>query len=327
MPRAVKIKASAHYVPQRIVTNAELSNYMDTSDEWIQKHTGIKTRHYAINENTSDLCAKVAKKLLAESGTKASEIDLIIVATISPDSITPATASLVQQKIDAVKAFSFDVSVACAGFIFALSTAEKFLRQGNYNKAIVIAGEVNSKMMDFSDRTSVVFFGDGAGGVLLTASDNPDDEMFIAEKLETSPAPNVIHSGRIAPLKEISSDSYPKMDAFYQDGRAVYEFVTSIVPEHITNLLEQNGYTTAELELVVTHQANLRLIENIALGINVPLNKFETNVEFYGNTSSAGIAIGLDRALKRGERPHVALISGFGAGLSYGSILLDLSRL
>ncbi|KRM90484.1 beta-ketoacyl-ACP synthase III [Liquorilactobacillus cacaonum] len=327
MPKAVKIKASAHYVPERVVTNDELSNYVDTSDEWIQKHTGIKERRYAIGENTSDLCAKAAKKLLDEADIAANEIDLIIVATISPDSITPATATLVQQKIDAVKAFSFDISVACAGFIFALSTAEKFLRQGNYKNAIVIAGEVNSKMMDFSDRTSAVFFGDGAGGVLLSASDNPDDEMFIAEKLESSPAPDVIHSGRIAPISEISTNNYPKMDAFYQDGRAVYEFVTSIVPEHIDNLLKKTGYDNSELELVITHQANLRLIENIALGINVPLSKFEKNIEFYGNTSSAGIAIGLDRALKRGERPHVALITGFGGGLSYGSILLDLSRL
>lgn len=154
---SVKISASAGYLPKRIVTNDELASIMETSDEWIRSHTGIKTRHFAIGENTSDMAAKVAVSLMEKAEVSPEEIDLIIVSTISPDSITPSTAALVQGKTGCVNAFAYDISAACAGFVFALSTAEKFIRCGQYEKAIVISAETNSKMMDFKDRTSAVF--------------------------------------------------------------------------------------------------------------------------------------------------------------------------
>nr|WP_054757911.1 beta-ketoacyl-ACP synthase III [Liquorilactobacillus satsumensis] len=330
MVKAVKIAATAHYVPQRIVTNDELSKIMETSDTWIQQHTGIKTRHYALDENTSDLCAKTAVKLLKEAQLPATAIDLIIVATITPDALTPATAILVQQKIGADAAVAFDVNAACAGFVFALNTAEKFMRQGIYKNALVIAGEVNSKMMDFQDRTSTVFFGDGGagGGVLLSAVDDPAQEAFVAQELATKPAPEVIHSGRIPHVTQVSAQNYPSLDAFYQDGHAVFDFVITEVPRYIQHFLHINNVSLEELGLVVTHQANLRLIEGIAHKLALPpLHLFAQNVVYYGNTSSAGIPIGLDLALKDG-RGHkgLSLLSGFGAGLSYGSILLDLSH-
>lgn len=326
MKKAVKIIASAHYVPEHIVTNDDLSQLMETSDEWIQTHTGIKTRHFAIGENTSDMCVKVADKLLSEAQLSATDLDLIIVATITPDSLTPSTAARVQQKVGAAKAFSFDVSAACAGFVFALSTAEKFIRNGNYKRALVVAAETNSKMMDFKDRTSTVFFGDGAGGVLIEGSQDSADEMFIAEKLETRADAEVIHSGRIPPLDRVAAENYPSIDAFYQDGHAVFDFVTAVIPEHIEKLLHSAYLTPQNLDLLIPHQANLRLIERIAKQLRLPLSKFVTNIENNGNTSSAGIPIGLDMVLKQHGQHKLVLLTGFGAGLAYGSILLDLSH-
>ena len=226
---AVKITASAGYLPEKVVTNDELSQLMDTSDEWIVSHTGIKQRHYAIAENTSDLATKVAQKLLKQAKLDATAIDLIIVSTITPDALTPATAAIVQKNIQASNAFAYDLSAACAGFIFALATAEKFIYSGMYQRAMVISAETNSKMMDFTDRTSAVFFGDGAAGVILEKS--AGQTAYLAEKLATQGNTEVIHSGRVEPLQKVAADNYPQLDAFYQDGRAVYNFVTNDVTE------------------------------------------------------------------------------------------------
>ncbi len=322
--KTIKLTASAHYIPKKLVTNQELSQIMDTNDRWIQQHTGIQTRYYATKQNTSDLGSEVAQQLLKTSGLAAAEIDLIIVATITPDSLTPATAVLVQQKIGATKAVAFDVSAACAGFIFALSTAEKFLRSGQFQHAMVIASEVNSKMLDFQDRKSAVFFGDGAGGVLLSTTTDSNAELFYGEKLLTKPAPEVIHSGRIPVIKQIAAGQYPQLDAFYQDGHAVYNFVTNNVPRYLKNFLTEQHVTAKQIGLVVPHQANLRLIEQLSQQLEIPLERFAINVTKIGNTSSAGVAIGLDQALKAGKRPKYALLTGFGAGLAFGACLVNL---
>ncbi|WP_409022815.1 beta-ketoacyl-ACP synthase III [Dellaglioa sp. P0083] len=321
----VKIKNMAHFVPERIVTNNELAKFMPTSDEWIVAHTGIKTRHYAIDENTSDLSTKVANELLRKSGYDASDIDLIIISTISPDALTPSTAAIVQGNIGAMNAFAFDISAACAGFIFAMSTAEKFLRTGQYQRAIVISAEVNSKMMDFKDRTSAVFFGDGAGGALLEVSNKSADESFIAEKIETNgQKKDVIHSGRIEPLSDISEDNYPTIDAFFQEGRDVFEFATTVVPNQMKQLLKDNKLKTSDIDLVVCHQANLRIIETIADELEMPIEKFATSVIHHGNTSSAGIPMALNEAIQQGFTGGTVLLTGFGAGLAYGSLLIKI---
>lgn len=322
MSKKIKLLATAGYLPATIVTNDDLSQIMETSDEWIVAHTGIKTRRYALGENTSDLATKVGKELLVKANLAATDIDLIIVATITPDALTPSTAAIVQANLKAQNAFAYDLSAACAGFIFALATAEKFLQAGTYRRALVIAAETNSKMMDFTDRTSAVFFGDGAGGALLEASD-AGSSVYLAEKLVTQGNKEVIHSGRIAPLSAVAATNYPKTDAFYQDGRAVYQFVTTTVIAHIKDFLAQNNLKPSELAMVITHQANLRLIEAIATALNLPLSKFAQDVVEAGNTSSAGIPLALAKAHAAGLHGKV-LLCGFGAGLAYGSVLLDL---
>jgi 3-oxoacyl-[acyl-carrier-protein] synthase-3 len=323
---SLKILSTAHYVPKRIVDNHELSQIMDTSDEWIQSHTGIKTRHYAMgDENTSDLAATVGKSLLQKSGLDASQIDLIILSTITPDALTPATAALVQDKIGAKNAFAFDISAACAGFVFGLSTAEKFMRSRRYQNAMIISAETNSKMMDFQDRTSAVFFGDGAGGVIISAT-NADDapDFYVDEELATLAEKNeFIHSGRIPSMTEVKGTNFPTIDAFYQSGRDVFSFATGTVPPQMLDILSRNQLDD-EIDYVICHQANLRIIEKISEITKIPLSKFVTNVEEYGNTSSAGIPMALDQLQSRHPEPKTVLMTGFGAGMDYGSLIIKL---
>jgi len=319
-----KILASAHYLPTDIVTNDDLSQIIDTNDTWIQSHTGIKTRHISLQgENTSDLATKAALLALKDTNLTANDIDVIIVTTFTPDGLAPSTAALVQRNLNAKKAWAYDIMTACAGFVFGLSTADKFIRSGAYKNILVIAAEVNSKMMDFSDRTSTVFFGDGAGAVILTADDN-DTGVVVGEELHTICNPDVVHSGRIAPLKELSATNYPKTDAFSQMGHDVFDEVTTLIPKHITDFLASKQLTPHDVDYFIPHQANLRLIEYIANALNEPLEKFSTNIVRNGNTSSAGIAIGFD------ELNHAVnllgkkvLLTGFGAGFTYGSVLLE----
>lgn len=320
----IKILSSAHYVPEDVVTNDDLAKIMDTSDAWIQAHTGIKTRHISLKgENTSDLATKAAQIALAKAQVKPEELDLIIVTTFTPDGLAPSTAALVQRNLSAKNAWAYDIMTACAGFIFGLSTADKFIRSGAYRKALVVAAEVNSKMMDFKDRTSTVFFGDGAGAVVLSADDQID--VVKGEQMCTIGNAEVVHSGRIAPLTTLSANNYPVTDAFTQIGRDVFDEVTMLIPEHIQAFLASKDLETKDIDYFIPHQANLRLIEYIATALNEPLEKFSRNVVYNGNTSSAGIAIGFDELNQTvdltGKR---VLLTGFGAGFTYGSILLEL---
>jgi len=320
----IKILSSAHYVPEDVVTNDDLAKIMDTSDAWIQAHTGIKTRHISLKgENTSDLATKAAQIALAKAQVKPEELDLIIVTTFTPDGLAPSTAALVQRNLSAKNAWAYDIMTACAGFIFGLSTADKFIRSGAYRKALVVAAEVNSKMMDFKDRTSTVFFGDGAGAVVLSADDQID--MVKGEQMCTIGNAEVVHSGRIAPLTTLSANNYPVTDAFTQIGRDVFDEVTMLIPEHIQAFLANKDLETKDIDYFIPHQANLRLIEYIATALNEPLDKFSRNVVYNGNTSSSGIAIGFDELNQTvdltGKR---VLLTGFGAGFTYGSILLEL---
>lgn len=318
-----QILASAHYVPKDVVTNHDLAEIMDTSDDWIQSHTGIETRHISLQgENTSDLATKAAELALAKTTLTAADIDLIIVTTFTPDGLAPSTAALVQRNLKAENAWAYDIMTACSGFVFGLSTADKFLRSGMYRHALVISAEVNSKMMDFTDRTSTVFFGDGAGAVVLSAV--ASDGVVAGEEMRTIGDAEVVHSGRIAPLTSLSADNYPQIDAFSQMGHAVFDEVTTRIPQHIREFLAGKDLTPADVDYFIPHQANLRLIEYIADALDAPIAKFATNIVRYGNTSSAGIAIGLDELHDAvdltGKR---VLLTGYGAGFTYGSLLLE----
>ncbi|GAO99248.1 beta-ketoacyl-ACP synthase III [Fructobacillus ficulneus] len=317
-----KILASGHYVPADVVTNNDLAQVIDTSDEWIVSHTGIQERRVSLQgENTSDLATQAAQKALDDAKLSATDLDFIIVTTFTPDGLAPSTAALVQRNLGARNAFAFDLSTACAGFVFGLTTADNFIKTGQYRYGLVVAAEVNSKMMDFSDRTSTVFFGDGAGAVILAPS---DQGQIVATDLHTRGDAEVVHSGQIKPLSSLDANYYPKMDAFFQEGRMVYQEVTTLIPNHINDFLAGKDLTIDQVDYVILHQANLRIIEAVAQSLNQPMEKFVTNVEHYGNSSSAGIAMAFDQLNQEVDLTgKKVLLTGFGAGFTYGSMLLN----
>lgn len=317
-----KIKAVGSYVPQNTVSNEDMSKVVDTNDEWISSRTGIKNRHFSTGENTSDLAAKAAEKILERAGVKAEDIELIVVASVSPDYGTPSTACLVQKKIGAVNAVSFDIGAACSGFIFAISTADKFIKTGVYKNALVLGAEVLSKCLDFTDRGTCVLFGDGSGGAFLEQSDKPS---ILAEEMGTDGNRAMALTLGLKEVVNISCKGERNTHQYIEmDGRAIFDFATRTVPKTVKNVLAKADLTTEDIDYVVPHQANARIIEIVSRKLKVPMDKFYLNMNEYANTSSASIPIALDEMWEEGllkEGTTVAM-AGFGAGLTWGSMIV-----
>lgn len=313
-----KISQVAHYVPQKVVTNDDLAEIMDTSDEWIRSRTGIQRRHISTGQQTSDLAIAVAEELLVKSGYRAEDLDFILLATITPDSTMPSTAARVQAAIGAVNAFAFDLAAACSGFVFALATAEKFIQSGTYQKGLVIGAEVFSKVLDWTDRRTAVLFGDGAGGILL---ERAEEQHFLAERLYTDGTKEGLESG----MTGLSNPFYQgaAVNPYLQmDGRAIFDFTVKTVSKSIKTLVDEAG----EPDYVLLHQANLRLLEIMAQKIGLSREKFLANMQQYGNTSAASIPILLSENVAKGlihmDGSQTILLSGFGGGLTWGNLLI-----
>lgn len=320
-----KISQVAHYLPKKIVTNDDLAQQMDTSDEWIRSRTGIRQRHVATDETTSELASQVAKKLLEKSQLDASDIDFIIVATITPDASMPSTAAMVQAAIGAKKAFAYDLVAACSGFVFALSTAEKMLASGVYKRGLVIGAETLSRSVDWSDRSTAVLFGDGAGGVLLEACEQPS---FLAEILRTDGRRGASLTAGID-QKETPFSTQSRQQPFIQmEGRAIFEFATRDVTATMAELLEQADMTVDCVDYFLLHQANIRILDKMARKLGVAREKFPANMDKYGNTSAASIPILLSECVESGmlrlDGSQTVLMAGFGGGLTWGTLLLQL---
>ncbi|MFV5783189.1 beta-ketoacyl-ACP synthase III [Pediococcus acidilactici] len=317
----VELLSTGKYLPKKIVTNNDLEKIVDTSDEWIQQRTGIKQRRISQTENTSDLAAKAAQQAIMRANIDVRKIDLIIVSTMTPDSNMPSTACIVQNKIGADNAFCFDVSAACSGFVYALTTAEKIIRHGNYNCALVIASEVNSKYIDWSDRASCVLFGDGAGAVVIKGNDQGRED-FLNEKLESYGEYNeALSSGITEPEIELKDKEYIKSSSLKMDGQAVFNFTITKVPNSINSMMEE---LDEDIDVVIAHQANIRIIKLIAKRTGIDENNFFVNLQKYGNTSSASVAIALDEYIsnrKNNSRENI-LLSAFGGGLTIGNVLI-----
>ncbi|WP_312498250.1 beta-ketoacyl-ACP synthase III [Enterococcus sp.] len=315
-----KITATASYVPDKIVTNDDLSHLMDTSDEWIYSRTGIKERRISVGENTSDLCGKVAVKLLDEANVNPEELDFILVATITPDFNTPAVACQVQGMIGATNAFAFDISAACAGFVYALSMAEKLIRTGS-KKGLVIGGEVLSKVLDWKDRSSAVLFGDGAAGVLIEASTK---QHIIKESLKADGTRGMSLTSGFRSNQNPFSTNAPAYHACMQMvGREIFDFATRDVVSSIAEIIENE-----EVDYYLLHQANARILDKVARKLKQPRTQFLQNMQHYGNTSAASIPLLLDEEVKKGtltlgSGQHV-VFSGFGGGLTWGTMLAAL---
>ena len=320
-----KISQVAHYVPEQIVTNEDLAQVMDTSDEWISSRTGIKERRISKTESTGDLATEVAKQLLEKSGISAEELDFNILATMTPDPTMPSTAARVQARIGARNAFAFDLTAACSGFTFALSTAEKFISSGRFGKGLVIGSETMSKTLDWTDRSTAVLFGDGAGGVLLEASDK---QHFLAESLNSDGSRSeCLTYGQTGLTSPFSVQEKP--DAFLRmDGRAVFDFAIRDVAKSIKNTIEESPLSGEELDYLLLHQANIRILDKMARKIGVDRDKLPANMTKYGNTSAASIPILLSECVEQGlirlDGSQTVLLSGFGGGLTWGTLIVTI---
>lgn len=323
----VGIMGTGSYVPERILTNNDLAKIVDTNDEWITTRTGIRERRIAADdEATSDLAFKAAEKAIIDAGIDKNEIELIIVATMTQDHLTPSTAALVQDKLG-IKAAAFDVSAACTGFIYGFTVGYSFIKAGIYKKVLVIGAETMSRVTDWEDRGTCILFGDGAGAVVLGEVETGG---FLASHLaaDGSGACELIvpagGSRKAATAETIENrEVYLKMN-----GREVFKFAVKAFPESVENVLTQQNLTADDIDIFIPHQANIRIIEAIAKRFKQPLDKFFVNLHKYGNTSGASIPIALDEASKEGrfKKGDKIVATGFGGGLTYGSILFEWSK-
>lgn len=320
----IKILQTASYLPQQVVTNADLTKLMDTSDEWITQRTGIHRRHISSGENTASLATKVAKQLLTAQHLVADQVGLIIVATMSPDSYTPATAAKVQGQIGATNAFAFDLSAACSGFVFGLSVARDLMRANPHlTYAMVIGAEVLSKLVDWHDRRSAVLFGDGAGGVLL-GRDQVDQPVWLGQNLRTFGQLSSEITAGCVPAGKSFPPAKPQLSTFMMDGRGVYKFATHQVPTSIRLAAGQAQLVLDDIDCFLIHQANARIIKQIARRLDQPMTKFPMNIGEVGNTAAASEPLLLDHLVKTKQvhRGEVLALSGFGGGLTTGTIIL-----
>lgn len=320
-----KISALAHYVPETVLTNDDLSKIVETNDEWISSRTGIKQRHISSGENTSDICIKIADKLLAKSKIAPEDIDLIITATITPDYATPSVACMVQGHIGADNAGAFDISAACSGYIYALATADKFIKTGMYKTVMVLAAETLSKIIDWSDRSTCVLFGDGGGGAIITASDTPCG--VLAEELRAKGKDgSSLMANEHKTVNPLTTPDEPNNSYVYMDGKMIFNFATKVVPQSVAGILEKEGLTSDDIKYIVPHQANSRIIDIIARKLKMPIEKFYVNISQYGNTSAGSVAIALSEMSEKGliEKGDKVIVTGFGGGLTWGSLLIEL---
>ena len=314
----VKVIHTSSYLPIHEIKNADWELQLDTTDEWIQKRTGIQSRRYARELTTSELAIKAAQKLLEESAIHPEEIEFIIVATMTPDSMSPSCAAKVQGEIGAINAFAFDISAACAGFVFALSTAIKMLSAGNQKYGIVIGAETMLSVLDWKDRSTAILFGDGAGAVLLEKTDQT--HVFVESLRSDGLKGDALVCGERMEQHTLST--------MKMDGRGVFELVSREVPKNISETLEKAHMSADEVDLYILHQANIRLIEQVAKKLKQPIDKFPTNLERVGNTSAASVPILLDELVQNQSitigSGQKLLLSGFGGGLSWGSIIITI---
>ena len=315
-----------HYAPENVVTNDDLAKIVDTSDEWIRSRSGIRQRHFASEDQaTSDLCVIAAERALEKADIEAKDLDLILVATSSPDHLTPPTSSQVQDRIGA-DCGAMTLMVGCTGFVYGLVTASQFIQTGAYKNILVIGAEIISKNLDFEDRTTCVLFGDGAGAVVLQATDTPCGVRAFELGSDGSQYEAIIADapGTRIPVSQRAVDE--RLHYLRMDGRAVFRFATRTMGESLGRVMEQADMTPENIDLFVPHQANARIIEYAAKSFGLPMEKVVMNVERFGNTSAATIPIALSEALDQGRaKPGDTLaFVGFGAGLTWASCLFDL---
>ncbi|QAA34191.1 beta-ketoacyl-ACP synthase III [Clostridium manihotivorum] len=320
-----KIISTGSYAPSNVVTNDDLSKIVETDDQWISSRTGIRERRVSEGENTSSLAAKAGIEAIKNAGLTAMDIDLIVVSTTTPDCFTPSTACIVQDIIGAKKAYAFDVSAACSGFIYALSVADKIMRAGEEQTALVIGAEVLSRIVNWEDRSTCVLFGDGAGAVVLKKSETKGIISSILGSDGTL-GRSSLTCGEFITKNPYVKEAKEEQDInIHMDGKEIFRFAVNTIPQAVKEVLEKSGTGLDELKYIFPHQANLRIVDAAAKKLDMPKEKFFINLNKYGNTSAASIPLAVDEANREGllkEGDKLVLV-GFGGGLTWGAIYLQ----
>ncbi len=305
----IKIVSSGKYAPETLITNEDLEKMVETSDEWIVTRTGIKTRHKAVDELTSDMAYKAAMNAINRVNYDVSKIDLIVMATITGDQMTPSTANFVQAKLGLNhEVMSFDINAACTGFVYGLEVAASLLQTGRFRAALIIGGETLTKIVDYTDRNTCVLFGDGAGAMIIEPaySERNKAYFFNAARGDTNNILTVV--------------SKIKMD-----GKKVYQFAVDAMEQAIHKVLDESGLDISEIDQIIPHQANERIIQSVSKSMGIPLEKFMLNLSQYGNTSAASIPITISEYFDREDiKGQKILLVGFGGGFTWGSAILQL---
>lgn len=324
--KAIKILGIGAFAPETVITNDDISKVVDTSDEWIFSRTGIRNRRVVSgNETSVGLAVKAAQDALGFAGVDPSDVECIIVATSMPDNLYPSTACEVQRDIGASNAIAFDVVAACSGLLYAQSIASQFLRSGTYKSALIIGVDIHSRFIDWSDRGTCILFGDAAGAFYMVSDDNLSEDELLAIELRADGTKakelRIPLTGKNCCLVEQNEQKPPFV---YMNGKEIYKFAVQAVPQIITQTLEKAGLGIDQIDFLIPHQANMRIITAISDKLGIPMEKVLSNLENYGNTSTASIPLALLEAIKDGrvKNGKTLVLTGFGAGLTWGASVI-----
>ena len=324
--RAV-ITGYGSFAPAKTLTNEELAKMVDTSDEWIATRTGIKVRHITTdNESTAFLATEAARKALAEANLDVGDVEIIIVATITPEMVFPSTASFVQRDLGAKKAWVFDLAAACSGFVYGLSIVQQFIENGRFKNALVIGAETLTKITDWTDRTSCILFGDGAGAIVLEKSSDGRKGILYSSMHSDGDRWEALncqaYGSRYPPAKPLED---PKKIYMQINGREVYQQAIRRIVETVNHCLDHCSLTIDEIAMLISHQMNARIIESASKRLNLPAEKVFINISEYGNTSAASVPIAFDECVRKGKikRGDIVILVAFGAGLTWGANIIE----
>ena len=315
-----RIAGTGSYLPEKVMTNAEFAARLETSDEWIRERTGIRCRHIAEkSQASSDLALRASQRALQAAGVSAEELDLIVVATSTPDYIFPSTACLLQSKLGVKGSAAFDVQAVCSGFVYGLATADSFIRSGQYKKALVVGAEVFSRILDWNDRGTCVLFGDGAGAVVLVSGQKPGIHASVLRA-------DGSHAGMLSVPGNVCGGTVVGSPFLQMNGQAVFKFAVKVLEESARETVAAAGMKLSDVDWLIPHQANVRILEATARKLDLPPEKLVVTVDHHGNTSAASVPLALDEYVRAGKikSGHRLLLQGVGGGFTWGSSLVTL---
>lgn len=318
-----KIMGTGSYVPPKVLTNKDLKRFVDTNDEWIQSRTGIKERHIVTDQGTTDLAYEASLKAIEDSMIDKDDIDLVIVATVTPDNYFPGVSNLLQARLNLKEVMTFDINAACSGFIYALNVADKMIKSGAYNNALVVGAETLTRLTDWRDRNTCVLFGDAAGAMIISKSEeNGIQDIICGSKGDVD---DLLISKNVK-IKDPEVNEIDEQDHIHMKGAEVFKFATRILPKTVNDLLDRNNINLDSLDYIVAHQANARIISKAAKDLKFSMDKMFVNIDKYGNTSAASVPLAIDEAiktkvLKKGDK---FITVAFGGGLTWGGALIQL---